>query len=170
MRSVLREKSQDFFEILRYDRRDWMVFWDRYISENEEFMAGYCPALGLDREAVRAHLYAFERRFLDRLKMENETIRRIKGKTVNALSAIQGQLKLNQADFTVYMAGGLGLREFIAYRESRGFVVLMDIIALKKLDHLARMPELTVACVQQIRKVLDSPEGGSVWVSKELAS
>ena len=167
MRSVLREKSRDFFEILRYDRRDWMMFWDRYISENREFMSGYCRALDLDREAVRAHLYAYERRYLDGLMAENEMIKSIKARTAKDLSALQEQLKLKQADFTVYMVGALGLREFIAYPGARGFVVLMDIITLKKHDRLMQMPERTVACIQQIRKIIDSSEGGVVWVSKE---
>jgi len=133
-------------------------------------MSGYCHALELDREAVRNNLYAYERRYLDGLMAENETMKSVKAQTAKALSALQEQLKLSRADFTVYMVGALGLREYVAYPGTRGFVVLMDIIALKKHDRLMQMPELTVECIHQIRKILDSSEGGAVWVSRESAS
>jgi hypothetical protein len=93
---------------------------------------------------------------------ENATLKSVKAKTAKALSLQQEKLKLKRSDFTVFMIGALGLHEYTAYTNSKGTVILMDIIALKKADHLMEMPERTLGYVEKIRASMDASEGGEL--------
>lgn len=167
IRSVLREKSKDFFDILKYDRTQWMGFWNRYIYENHDFLGCYCEALHLNDITVRERLLSLERRFLDRLMIENDGLKSLKAKTAWMLSSLQLPLKLNQSDFTFFMVGALGLQDYTCCLANGRMIVIMDIVALKKSGHLTQMPERTVEVAFQIRKMLDTSAGTVGSAQKE---
>jgi len=158
MRSVLREKSSAFFEILEYNKKDWIRFWMKYLKEQKEFMPQYCLQYSIDYEEAEKILLEMERPFLDRLKTENEKLRSCKGKAAYLISSRKEELKLANADFTIFMAGALGIEDYSIIKKEGKAIVILDIVSLAKRNVLEKFADICVLSAYKAREELDFEE------------
>jgi len=156
VRSILREKSMGFFEILDHDKKDWIIFWNSFCKNEYKIMKGYCEYYSLNNELVEKKLFSLGRPFLDNLKMKNENIKSIKAKTVKTLASLQGELKLTQEDFTIYMIGALGIDDAVMFDNDYERVVILDIVSMEKNGNLDKMPEIAKKSAFEARNYLDA--------------
>ncbi len=158
MRSIFREKSIEFFDILKTDRSDWPVFWKKYCRVNKEFMNGYLKKHDLDHEKSIGYLNGFSRPFLDSLRQENESIREIKRDTVRNLARIGNELKLKESDFSLYLISALGIEDvtIVENIDGKGYIVLIDIVSLKKNGKIDELSDIAVFSAKKVRDIIDN--------------
>ncbi len=161
LRSILREKSQDFFTILQHDKSEWMDFWNQYCQENKEFMNGYTQALGLSDKKIETILTNTARPFLDRIKQKNEQIKHLKQKAAKTLNQFSQELELTKEDFVLYLVGALGINDTIAFNNNDRVIVLIDIVALYKNNKIDELQNIVLTSAKKARKSINekSQEG-----------
>ena len=152
MRSILREKSQDFFSILKYDKANWIDFWNEYCQENREFMCGYTQTLGLSDKKVESILTNTERPFLDKIKQKNEQIKHLKLKAAKTLNQFSKELELTKEDFVLYLIGALGITDTISFNNKDCIIVLIDIVALYKNNKIEELQDIVLLSAKKARK------------------
>jgi len=157
MRSIFREKSMEFFDILKVDREDWHCFWERFCRINKDYMKEYLVENKITEEKALKILDSLSRPFLDSLRQENEQIREIKRNTVSGISKMGNELKLSDSDFTLYLISALGVNDTTIVKNTKdgGYLVLIDIVSLKKNDNINRLPEIAIDSAKTVRNILD---------------
>lgn len=161
MRSILREKSQDFFSILQHDKSEWVDFWNQYCQENREFMIGYSQSLGLSDKKVESILTNTERPFLDKIKQKNDQIKHLKQKAAKTLNQFSKELELTKEDFVLYLIGALGITDTIACKNNNRVIVLIDIVSLYKNNKIEELQDIVLFSAKKARKSINekSQEG-----------
>ncbi len=152
MRSILRERSQDFFCILHYDHADWVHFWNQYCFENRDFMSGYMKTLELDTKKVEKILTQTKRPFLDKIKQKNDEIKHLKQKSAKALNHSSQELELEKEDFVIYLVGALGIQDTVSFSSKNREIVLIDLVSLFKNDRIEYLEEIVLSSAKQTRK------------------
>jgi len=152
LRSVLRERSNRFFDILKYDKSDWFKFWREYCEENNEFMSGYAAVTAIDDENAKEILNTMSRPFLDKINRKNQTIKHLKRKTAREIHRRQKELGLSDADFTVYIIGALGIRDVITIARDNETVILIDIVSLYNNNRIGKLEETILNSILEVKK------------------
>ncbi len=158
MRSILREKSQDYFSILQHDSSEWMCFWKRYCLENKEFMSGYLKTLELDDNNVKKIFENTGRPFLDKIKQKNDEIKHLKQKSAKALNKFSKELELTKEDFVIYLIGALGIKEVVTFETKERLIVLIDIVSLCQNNKIEQLEEIVLFSAKEARKTLNQKQ------------
>jgi len=148
----LREKSQDFFGILQYDRSYWYKFWQVYCRENAVFMDGYNKTLDLDETRVQSILNDFSRPFLDGIKQKNEQIKHLKERSAKILNSHYRELELSKEDFVIYLIGALGLQDKVEFLGEEGGIILIDIVSLFKHNRIEQLQDIVLDSAKRFRE------------------
>jgi len=151
LRSVLRERSNRFFEILKYDKSDWYDFWKTYCEENSEFMSGYDVNTGVGDETAKSILKAMSRPFLDKINRKNHTIKHLKRKTAKEIHRRQKELGLSDADFTVYIIGAIGVKDVIKMTRENETIILIDIVSLYKNNRIDSLEDIILNSILEVK-------------------
>lgn len=155
MRSILREKSQDFFSILQYDRSQWLSFWEKYRKENKEIMSGYISALELTTERIETILATTRRPFLDKIKQKNDNLKHLKQKAAKTLNRCSEELSLSKEDFVIYLIGALGIKDVVVFNSGDRLIVLIDIVSLYQNNKIEQLQEIVFTAAKEARKALN---------------
>ena len=155
MRSILREKSQDYFSILKHDKSHWVAFWEKYCQENAEFMSGYARALDLGKEEVASILKETNRPFLDKIKQKNEQIKHLKQNAAKTLNLYNEELELSKEDFVIYLIGALGIQDTISFKTKDRMICLIDIVSLYKNCKMEELQNITLFTAKKARKLIN---------------
>ena len=155
MRSILREKSQDFFCILNHDKSHWLTFWKQYCQKNSEFMSGYAQALDLDEGKVASILKNTHRPFLDKIKQKNEQIKHLKQHAAKALNLCSEELELSKEDFVIYLIGALGIKDTISFKANDRIICLIDIVSLYKNGKIEELKDVALFVAKRARKIIN---------------
>lgn len=136
LRSILLERSEYFFEILKYDKSEWLDFWKEYRTRKFPVVIPlYEKAHGLTNdEKLKNVLNDLSRPFLDKLhqRIKNE-FRELKEKTVKEISKKGKELELSKEKFHMMIIGLLGLKPYTLIKTPlKGTVVLLDPIGIEK--------------------------------------
>ncbi|MDN5359522.1 MAG: L-methionine (R)-S-oxide reductase [Thermotogaceae bacterium] len=158
MRSILREKSQDFFRILQHDRSEWKDFWKEYCEENREFMSGYNKKLALDDNTLDKILKNTGRPFLDRIKQKNDEIKHLKQKAAKIINEFSLELELTQEDFVIYLIGALGIKDVVTFESDEGLIVLIDIVSLCKNNRIEQLQDIVLVSAKDARRILNQKQ------------
>lgn len=155
MRSILLERSMEFFDILKYDRSDWPVFWRSYTNEFHTLFKAYTAYYQLEETDVHTILNGFSRPFLDRIYQKNETIRHWKSRAAKAINQIQGELKLPLEDFSILMLGALGIDDVAILPTNGSHTGIIDIVSIIGQERIELLPEIAVKLARSIRDKID---------------
>jgi len=152
LRSILREKSQDFFCILQYDQADWLTFWNQYCFENRDFMSGYTKTLELDTPKIEKILTQTKRPFLDKIKQKNDEIKHLKQRSAKALNLSCKELELEREDFVIYLIGALGIQDTVSFSAKEKVMILIDLVSLFKNNRIENLEEIVLSSAKQARR------------------
>ncbi|HPE68030.1 MAG TPA: hypothetical protein P5560_01875 [Thermotogota bacterium] len=158
VRSILREKSFEFFEILRYDRSDWFGFWKSFRRKNGWLYDSYLGHHQMGDEEQEERLLSLSRPFLDQLYQKNLECHRLKGKTLRAISPHIQELELERSDFTLFLVGALGIEAYTIARKQDHAMVFLDLVALEKWGKLEGLPEIALEAARKARTYMDNVE------------
>ncbi len=158
MRSILREKSQDFFRILQHDRSEWKGFWKEYCFENREFMSGYIKKLALDDSTLEKIFKNTGRPFLDKIKQKNDEIKHLKQKAAKTLNEYSLELELTKEDFVIYLIGALGIKNVITFESEERLIVLIDIVSLFRNNEIEQLQKIVLISAKKARKLLNQKQ------------
>lgn len=158
MRSILREKSQDYFSILQHDRSEWMTFWKQYLIEHREIMNGYVEQLALDCVKTGEIFKDTTRPFLDQIKQKNDEIKHLKQKASKTLNRFSKELELTKEDFVIYLIGALGIQDVVTFESEERLIVLIDIVSLYKNNRIEQLQEIVLLSAQNARKTLNQKQ------------
>ncbi|MDI3471738.1 MAG: L-methionine (R)-S-oxide reductase [Thermotogaceae bacterium] len=130
------ERSEHFFEILRYDKLEWLDFWKEYRTKKFPVVVPlYEKRHGLTSdEKILEALNRLTRPFLDRLYQKLKCdFPQLKQEAVKEISKRQTELELSKERFHMMIIGLLGLEPYtIVQTPSRGIVVLLDPVGIEK--------------------------------------
>jgi len=158
VRSILREKTSDFFVMLQYDKADWLKFWNLYCSENREFMKGYIEKYQLNDEGVKEILQGYERPFLDQIKQKNEQIKHLKQATVKNLNKSSKELELIKEDFVIFLIGALGIEDVSFIERKDKHLILIDLVSLGKNQRIDDLQNIVLGSAYAIRDRINTKE------------
>jgi len=158
LRSILREKSQDYFSILQHDRSEWMTFWKQYLIEHREIMNGYVEQLALDDVKTGEIFKDTTRPFLDQIKQKNDEIKHLKQKASKTLNRFSKELELTKEDFVIYLIGALGIQDVVTFESEERLIVLIDIVSLYKNNRIEQLQEIVLLSAQNARKTLNQKQ------------
>jgi GAF domain-containing protein len=158
VRSILRERSTDFFVILQHDKADWYDFWVNYCNENEDFMEGYAEHFNLDEKKIREILNEFDRPFLDKIKQKNEQIRHLKHASARGLNKNNQKLELIKEDFVIFLIGALGLDDAAVIEKNGKNIILIDLVSLGKNDRIDGLENVVLNSAYTIREEINKKE------------
>jgi len=141
VRKVVQNIADDFFEILRYDKNRWFEYWKIYRAKNEPLIDEYEKTLNLSEEWIVTLLKNMERRNLDRLMQYWHSISHEQKYHCSKLITAKHELfELSREEFVIVLTGLLGVKDWVAVKGKREWVIMIDLLSLwnnKKLDELA---------------------------------
>jgi len=158
LRSILREKSQDYFTILQHDSSEWLSFWRNYCFENKEFMSGYLRTLELDDIRIKRIFENTGRPSLDRIRQKNDEIKHLKQKAAKALNEASEELELSKEDFVIYLIGALGIKEVVTFESKERLIILIDIVSLCQNNKIEQLEEIVLFSAKEARKILNQKQ------------
>ncbi len=158
MRSILREKSSDFFVILQHDKDDWYQFWCDYCNENSEFMDGYEEKYRLNSIEIKKILENFGRPFLDKIKQKNEQIKHLKQGAARSLNKNSRDLELKKEDFVIFLMGALGIEDETIIKRENKYLILIDLVSLGKNNRIDELENIVLNSAYEIRRKINEKE------------
>lgn len=158
MRSILREKSQDYFSILQHDRSEWIDFWKKYCLENKEFMNGYIKQLNLSSEKIQIIFDNTTRPFLDQIRQENDKIKHLKQKAAKTLNHFSHELELIKEDFVIYLIGALGIQDVVTFESKDRLILLIDIVSICKNKKIELLQDIVLISAKDARRLLNQKQ------------
>ncbi|AEH50364.1 GAF domain-containing protein [Pseudothermotoga thermarum] len=153
MRNIVENISQDFFEILRYDKNQWFDYWKIYKKRHEPLIENYEKLFGLNEETVKQILLSFERRFLDKLYQKWQIIQRENKYLCSQLVSHKPDVfQLEKEDFSIFLAGLLGKADWTVVEGKQQAVILIDLVSLENKKILEQLPHVAYQATIGFRK------------------
>lgn len=152
MRNLVQNIADDFFEILRYDKKDWYIYWKMYCEKYEPIIRNYEQKLGLSQEQVDRLLSQLQRPVIDSLMQYWHDISRDQKLHCSKLVSHRHDLfQLDKEDFSVILTGLLGIKDWVVVTGNRENVILVDLLSLYKRNIIAKVAEVTFQAVKSFR-------------------
>ncbi len=162
MRSVIRNRLDEFLEILKYDKTEWYDFWKNYRRKFGPLVIEYERLHSLTADSIEEILWSLERRSLDRLKRTWQSRKLNEKKRVSyELRKRASELGLSKRDFVVFLFGGLGISPWDVVKGLKEYVILVDILYLWERGKLENLPEIVLEAVLDFRRSFGGVEDGS---------
>ncbi len=152
MRSILKNRVDEFLKILEHDKGEWFSFWKRYKRRLGKLLDEYEKLHGLSDDSVKDILESLERRVLDRFRRFWEERKRIlKEKTAYELRMRSKELDLSKADFVVFLIGALSISDWTIVDGEREKVILVDVLKLWRDSRIDDLPNVVLDAVEDFR-------------------
>jgi len=111
--NILRDGIEEFFQILRKDKKDWGSFYlDTYVGIWKEFFENYFREMKLSENEVTRCICSYDRPFLESLRtiLKPSSKRFVKG---NVAKMISSNFMNKVPDFVVFLFCGLAKRGIV---------------------------------------------------------
>ncbi len=152
MRNLVQNIADDFFEILKYDKRDWYNYWKIYSQKYEPIIRNYEEKLDLSQEQIKKILDQLQRPMVDSLMQYWHQISRDQKLRCSELVSHRHDLfQLNKEDFSIVLTGLLGIKDWIVVNGNRENVILIDLLSLYKKGIIEKVAEVTFQAVKFFR-------------------
>ena len=152
MRSIFRDFSMDFFDILRYPLEEWNKGWKEYEEKHPRIIEEYRCQNSLSNEELVKNLKDIGRRPYDRVYihwLEND--RTLKNKIIYSIRHCGYDFKLKKEDFVVYFMPFINLKKYLFIPTSKGHVLAMDMLYYYEKDKFDNLPEDVVEAMKDFR-------------------
>lgn len=152
MRNLVQNIADDFFEVLRYDKKDWYKYWKKYSEKHEPIIHNYEERLDLSQEKVKELLNELQRPLLDSLMQYwHETSRDQKLYCSKLVSHRHDLFQLQREDFSIILTGLLGIKDWVVVEGNRENVILIDLLSLYRKRIIEKVAEVTFQAVKSFR-------------------
>lgn len=153
MRNIVQNIADDFFKILRFDKNDWYSYWKKYRAKYSPLIENYETSMGLTEDDIRQLLQSMSRPLLDKLMQYWQSVSRdqklFSSKLVSKKHKI---LELHREDFTIFLTGLLGLKDWTVVNGNKEKVILIDILSLWKKNIVDQIAEVAFQSVKSFRR------------------
>lgn len=152
MRSIFRDFSMDFFDILRYPLEEWDKSWKEYEEKHPRIIEEYRCQNSLSNEELVKNLKDIGRRPYDRVYihwLEND--RTLKNKIIYKIRHCGYDFELKKEDFVVYFMPFIKLKKYLFIPTSKGHVLAMDMLYYYEKDKFDNLPEDVVEAMKDFR-------------------
>lgn len=130
MRSVFRDFTDNFFEILTYPKEKWEDFWKCY-KKSLDFVEIYSQVTKLNDEEIIRKFREIGRRELDKaFWYKEDIIKDLKADIIDNLIKNSKKFQLNRGDFAVYLTAFLGDKPYLYLNSFKGTIIAVDILYL----------------------------------------
>ncbi|MDN5341834.1 GAF domain-containing protein [Oceanotoga sp. DSM 15011] len=127
MRSVFKDKTNTFFEILTYNLFDWDKAWQKYKENNYEIINYYQNKNKINDIEASEKLKKMGRRYLDKAFWFREPIiNEIKSNIINMITQNTEKFELNRADYTIEILGLFGEKPHQFIETYKGNIIVID--------------------------------------------
>lgn len=153
MRSIFRDFTEDFFEILTYPKERWYEFWkDTYGGKHPRILEEYSMKNCLSDELIEKRLMEMGRPDIDRLYLHwLENMRETKARVIKTIRTSPRDLELKKEDFVVYLMCGLGDKKCMFIPTSKGHVILIDLVYLWHNDLIENLVDVVMEGIIEFR-------------------
>ncbi|HOB54833.1 MAG TPA: GAF domain-containing protein [Defluviitoga tunisiensis] len=128
MRSVFRDFTDEFFQILTYPKEQWNVFWQKY-KQSIDVIEPLMKKQGLSDEEVINIFRKMGRKELDKAYWyRQEIIREFKSEIIAELTKNPDKLQVNRGDYAVYLVCFLGQKPYEFLDSFKGTVIAVDFL------------------------------------------
>ncbi|MGB4458751.1 MAG: hypothetical protein WBI60_07260, partial [Defluviitoga tunisiensis] len=128
MRSVFRDFTDEFFQILTYPKEQWNVFWQKY-KQSIDVIEPLMKKQGLSDEEVINIFRKMGRKELDKAYWyRQEIIREFKSEIIGELTKNPDKLQVNRGDYAVYLVCFLGQKPYEFLDSFKGTVIAVDFL------------------------------------------
>lgn len=164
MRNLVQNIADDFFEILKYDKKDWYTYWKVYRQRYEPVIENYEKRLDLSEKQIKETLDRLQRPTVDSLMQRwHEISRDQKLHCSKLVSHRQDLFQLSKEDFSIILTGLLGIKDWIVVNGNRESVILIDLLSLYKKGIIEEVAQVTFQAVKSFR----SGEDQGNYLSKQ---
>ncbi|MGB9821234.1 MAG: GAF domain-containing protein [Pseudothermotoga sp.] len=164
MRNLVQNIADDFFQILRYDKKDWYTYWEKYREKYEPIIHNYEEKFALSKEQVKELLDQLDRPLIDRLMQYWHEISRDQKLYCSKLVSHRHDLfHLEKEDFSIILTGLLGIKDWVIVNGNRESVILIDLLSLYRKGIIDRVAEVAFQSVKAFRDGEDTGE----YISKQ---
>ncbi len=128
MRSVFRDFTDYFFEILTYPKEKWDLFWDNY-KRTVDFVNLYQEKTGIKDDEIVEKFKTFGRRELDKaFWYKQEIIKDLKANMITDLTKFSEKFQLDRGDYAVYLTVFTGDSPYEFLESFKGTIIGVDIL------------------------------------------
>ncbi len=166
MRNLVQNIADDFFQMLRYDKKDWYGYWKKYREKYEPIIRNYEERFGLSEQKVKELLDGLQRPVLDSLMQYWHDVSRNQKLYCSKLVSHRHDLfQLEKEDFSIILTGLLGIEDWVVVAGNREDVILIDLLSLYKKGIIDKVAEVTFQAVRSFR---DGKSAGNYIPKQEL--
>lgn len=153
MRSIFRDFSEEFFQILTYPKEDWFEFWKEYKKDHPRIFEEYIMKHSLTEEKEMERLESLERRSLDMLRQSwQQCQQKVKQYVIESIDELSDKLELSREDFVVFVMGALGYERRMFVPTSMGHVIMIDLVGNWQKGELENLGEFIMESMLEFRR------------------
>lgn len=153
MRSIFRDFSEEFFQILTYPKEDWFEFWKEYKKNHPRIFEEYLIKHSLTEEEEKKRLKSLERRSLDMLRQNwQQCQQKVKQHVIKSIDELSDKLELSREDFVVFVMGALGYERRMFVPTSVGHVIMVDLVGNLQRGNLENLGEFIIESMLEFRR------------------
>ncbi|MGY4687333.1 GAF domain-containing protein [Petrotoga sp. DB-2] len=128
MRSVFRDFTDYFFEILTYPKEKWNLFWQDY-KRTLDFINLYQEKKGIKEDEIVEKFKKIGRRELDKaFWYKQEIIKDLKADIIKDLTKSSEKFQLDRGDYAVYLTVFMGESPYEFLESFKGTIIGVDIL------------------------------------------
>ncbi|KUK84057.1 MAG: Putative GAF sensor protein [Petrotoga mobilis] len=128
MRSVFRDFTDYFFEILTYPKEKWNLFWQDY-KRTLNFVNLYQEKKGIRDDEIVEKFKKVGRKELDKaFWYKQEIIKDLKADIINDLTKSSKEFQLDRGDYAVYLTVFMGDSPYEFLESFKGTIIGVDIL------------------------------------------
>jgi len=128
MRSVFRDFTDEFFQILTYPKEKWNVFWENY-KNSMKFIEPLMKKHNLNDEKVVEVLKKIGRKELDKAYWYKQSMmKKFKSEIIGELTKNSEKLQVNRGDYAVYLVCFLGQEPYEFLDSFKGTIIVVDFL------------------------------------------
>jgi GAF domain-containing protein len=152
LRSIFRDFSADFFDILKYPLEDWDKGWSEYEGKHPRIIEEYRCQNSLSNNMATELLKKIGRRRYDRVYIKwMEKNRELKNKIIYSIRHCDYDFELKKEDFVVYFMPFLKLKKYLFIPTSKGHVLALDMLFYYEKDEFDNLPDDIVNAMKDFR-------------------
>lgn len=165
MRSVFRDFTDEFFQILTYPKEQWNVFWQKY-KLSKDFIEPLMKKQGLTDEQVVNMLKKMGRKELDKAYWYKQDImREFKSKIIGELTKNPDKLQVNRGDYAVYLTCFLGQKPYEFVDSFKGTVIAVDFLYIYLNKDIVDPKDLVIeAILDFVTTIPQNKKKADFWV------
>lgn len=165
MRSIFRDHTNDFFDILTYPKEKWEDYWKKYQKKYSEIVKEYFTKNNLSADEFLLQLNNTERRFIDKAYWyKEEIIESVKNNVVHMLTNNAKKYKLDRNDYAIKILCFLGEKPYYYIDTYKKTIIAIDFIYFYMNKDISLEKIIEEAILKYIENTENDERKGFFWI------